>query len=113
MIAKFLSIGAVVFVIAAAWNVGSVMSTEALGLALGIIFGMMAGVPAILIAVTATTANQTVRHEHQHTHRVIAETPAVPQIQPVVMIEEKPKRFIVLNDKPKLPISRGLLEVKR
>ena len=34
------------------WKIGSVLSRDALSMALGVIFGMMAGIPAALIAVS-------------------------------------------------------------
>ena len=60
---RLIGISFLLFVCAAGWHIGSVMSTDALGLALGIIFGMMAGIPAALIALAARP-----REVHNHYH---------------------------------------------
>ena len=60
---KLIGISFLLFVCAAGWHIGAVMSTDALGMALGIIFGMMAGIPGALIALSARP-----REVHNHYH---------------------------------------------
>ena len=45
------------------WQIGGILSHDALSLMLGVIFGIMAGIPAALVALSS---NRTVRHEHVH-----------------------------------------------
>lgn len=40
------------------WQIGGVLSSDALGMALGVILGMMAGIPAALIAMSAQRAQK-------------------------------------------------------
>lgn len=49
----------------AGWQIGAVLSSDALGLALGVLFGVMAGIPAALIAIHADRV-QRVRVDHVH-----------------------------------------------
>lgn len=42
-----------VFVAALAWKAGSVLSPDAIGMAVGLIFGALAGIPAALLVVAA------------------------------------------------------------
>ena len=57
------AIGALALLAFAGWQLGGMLSSDALGLALGVIFGMMAGIPAALIAMSA---DRRVRHDHYH-----------------------------------------------
>lgn len=56
-------VGALGLIAFAGWQLGGMLSSDALGLALGVIFGMMAGIPAALIAMSA---DRRVRHDHYH-----------------------------------------------
>ena len=68
---KIFAIGALALLAFAGWQLGGVMSSDALGLALGVLFGMMAGIPAALIAMSA---QKSVRHDVYH-----HDTPQTPQ----------------------------------
>lgn len=60
----------------AGWQLGGMLSTDALGMALGVLFGIMAGIPMALIALAA---DRRVRVEH--IHRIeIAQPPKTPQV---------------------------------
>lgn len=60
---RIFAIGALALTCFAGWQLGGVMSSDALGLALGVIFGMMAGIPAALIAMST---QKSVRHDVYH-----------------------------------------------
>lgn len=62
------AIGALGLLAFAGWQLGGMLSSDALSLALGVMFGLMAGIPAALIAMSA---DKRVRHDVYH-H---AETP--------------------------------------
>ena len=60
---KFIAAAFLIFVASAGWRLGTLLSTDALGMALGVIFGMMAGIPAALLALTASRMGQSARSE--------------------------------------------------
>lgn len=86
------------------WQIGGILSHDALSLMLGVIFGIMAGIPAALVALSG---NRTVRHEHTH-HLVRDEAP-----KPVPMaLPARARLTVVRQDAARLPM-RKEIEVKR
>lgn len=60
------------------WRVGSVLSSDAIGMALGVLFGIMAGIPAALIVIAT-------REQESHKSQPLP-TPPPPSHGPVIVV---------------------------
>lgn len=92
------------------WQIGGILSHDALSLMLGVIFGIMAGIPAALVALSS---NRTVRHEHVH-----RADPAEPQgerlLLPAPVPAPRPKITIVQPERVLLSVgNQKRIEVKK
>ena len=92
------------------WQIGGILSHDALSLMLGVIFGIMAGIPAALVALSS---NRTVRHEHVH-----RADPADPQgermLLPAPVPAPRPKLIIVQPERVLLSVgNQKRIEVKK
>lgn len=54
---KLIMLGALVFVGAGVWSVGSSLSGDALAMGAGVLFGILAGLPTALLVLVATRRN--------------------------------------------------------
>lgn len=92
---KLIGIGGILFICFAGWQIGGMLSTDALGMALGVVFGMMAGIPAAMIAMAG---RPTEVHNHFH-----APAPQEAQEEPQRAIRST--RYTVVI--PSLPVSES------
>ncbi len=87
------------------WKIGSVLSRDALGMAVGVIFGMMAGIPAALIAVSLKRQVPAEQPGNQQ-----GERPLLPAPVPA----PRPKLIIVQPEHALLPVgNQQRIEVKK
>jgi len=101
---RFSGVIVLVAIAVVGWQIGGILSHDALSLMLGVIFGIMAGIPAALVALSG---NRTVRHEHTH-HLVRDEAP-----KPVPMaLPARARLTMVRQDAARLPMHKEI-EVKR
>jgi hypothetical protein len=101
-------IGAFTLVAYVGWQLGGILSSDALGMALGCIFGLMAGIPMALIAMSAQKQRVDVYH-----HKV-KQSPTQPTEQPTARITARPQRYIVVGqDAARLTVGQGKIEVTR
>ena len=101
---RFSGVIVLVAIAVVGWQIGGILSHDALSLMLGVIFGIMAGIPAALVALSS---NRTVRHEHTH-HLVRDEAP-----KPVPMaLPARARLTMVRQDAARLPMHKEI-EVKR
>jgi hypothetical protein len=91
-----IGIGILIFVAAAGWQIGGMLSTDALGMALGVIFGMMAGIPAALIALSASRQPQPqLQPQPPPQPTRIDVYHHLPDARPPVLIQHAPQYWIV------------------
>lgn len=87
------------------WQIGGILSRDALSLMLGVIFGIMAGIPAALVALSS---NRTVRHEHTHRLERQGEDPVR------IALSARARLTVLPQDALQLPAeTRKAIEVKR
>lgn len=55
---RLLILAGLIFVGALGWRVGSVMSSDAIGIAVGVVFGVLASIPAALLMLVAGRRNE-------------------------------------------------------
>jgi len=92
------------------WQIGGILSHDALSLMLGVIFGIMAGIPAALVALSS---NRTVRHEHVH-RAVHAEPQGERPLLPAPIPAPRPKLIIVQPERALLSVgNQQRIEVKK
>lgn len=108
---RFLGIALLIFVAAAGWRIGELLSTDALGMALGVIFGMMAGIPAALIALSASRMQhpQPAR-EGQERYNMLPASQAMPPYPPVIIMAGSPQAQGMVSQQPQghfLPMPRS------
>ena len=81
---RTIAIGILVIVGATAWQVGSKLSADAIGMGVGVIFGVMAGIPTALLLLASNRRNDAARTNYD------APPPPRYQQQPPVIVFAAP-----------------------
>ena len=99
---------AVIFLIVVAivgWKIGSVLSRDALSMALGVIFGMMAGIPAALIAVSLKRQVPAEQPSNQHGERPLLPAP-VPAPRPKLIIVQPERALLSVGNQQRIEVKK-------
>ena len=99
---------AVIFLIVVAivgWKIGSVLSRDALSMALGVIFGMMAGIPAALIAVSLKRQVPAEQPGNQQGERPLLPAP-VPAPRPKLIIVQSERALLSAGNQQRIEVKK-------
>lgn len=99
---------AVIFLIVVAivgWKIGSVLSRDALGMAVGVIFGMMAGIPAALIAVSLKRQVPAEQPSNQQGERMLLPAP-VPAPRPKIIIVQPERALLSAGNQQRIEVKK-------
>ena len=61
---RFFALAVLVFVGVAAWQIGSKLSADAIGMGVGVLFGVMAGIPTALLLLASNRRSAAERTQH-------------------------------------------------
>jgi len=87
------------------WKIGSVLSRDALSMALGVIFGMMAGIPAALIAVSLKRQVPTEQPSNQQGERPLLPAP-VPAPRPKIIIVQPERALLSAGNQQRIEVKK-------
>lgn len=87
------------------WQIGSVLSRDALGMALGVIFGMMAGIPAALIAVSLKRQTPTEQPSNQQGERPLLPAP-IPAPRPKLIIVQPERALLSVGNQQRIEVKK-------
>ena len=99
---RWIGLALLVFVAAAGWRIGSVLSPDALSMATGVLFGVMAGVPTALLVMASNrrrdreereAENRTRQQQVQHAQPMQQGWAAPYAQQPPIVIVAGPQGF--------------------
>ena len=92
------------------WQIGGILSRDALSMMLGVIFGIMAGIPAALVAVSS---NRTARRENARSVALVEPQDVCPPLLPAPSAP-RPKITIVHPERSLLSVgNQQRIEVKK
>ena len=87
------------------WKIGSVLSRDALSMALGVIFGMMAGIPAALIAVSLKRQVPAEQPSNQQGERPLLPAP-VPAPRPKLIIVQSERALLSVGNQQRIEVKK-------
>ena len=87
------------------WKIGSVLSRDALGMAVGVIFGMMAGIPAALIAVSLKRQVPAEQPSNQQGERPLLPAP-VPAPRPKIIIVQPERALLSAGNQQRIEVKK-------
>lgn len=87
------------------WKIGSVLSRDALSMALGVIFGMMAGIPAALIAVSLKRQVPAEQPSNQQGERPLLPAP-VPAPRPKLIIVQSERALLSAGNQQRIEVKK-------
>ena len=87
------------------WKIGSVLSRDALSMALGVIFGMMAGIPAALIAVSLKRQVPAEQPSNQQGERPLLPAP-VPAPRPKIIIVQPERALLSVGNQQRIEVKK-------
>jgi hypothetical protein len=87
------------------WKIGSVLSRDALGMAVGVIFGMMAGIPAALIAVSLKRQVPAEQPSNQQGERLLLPAPA-PAPRPKIIIVQPERALLSAGNQQRIEVKK-------
>lgn len=87
------------------WKIGSVLSRDALSMALGVIFGMMAGIPAALIAVSLKRQVPAEQPSNQQGERPLLTAP-VPAPRPKIIIVQPERALLSVGNQQRIEVKK-------
>ena len=87
------------------WKIGSVLSRDALSMALGVIFGMMAGIPAALIAVSLKRQTPTEQPSNQQGERPLLPAP-IPAPRPKIIIVQPERVLLSAGNQQRIEVKK-------
>ena len=87
------------------WKIGSVLSRDALSMALGVIFGMMAGIPAALIAVSLKRQVPAEQPSNQQGERPLLPAP-VPAPRPKIIIVQPERALLSAGNQQRIEVKK-------
>ena len=87
------------------WKIGSVLSRDALSMALGVIFGMMAGIPAALIAVSLKRQVPAEQPSNQQGERMLLPAP-VPAPRPKIIIVRQERALLSVGNQQRIEVKK-------
>ena len=87
------------------WKIGSVLSRDALSMALGVIFGMMAGIPAALIAVSLKRQVPAEQPSNQQGERPLRPAP-VPAPRPKLIIVQSERALLSAGNQQRIEVKK-------
>ena len=87
------------------WKIGSVLSRDALGMAVGVIFGMMAGIPAALIAVSLKRQVPAEQPSNQQGERPLLPAP-VPAPRPKLIIVQSERALLSAGNQQRIEVKK-------
>jgi hypothetical protein len=87
------------------WKIGSVLSRDALGMAVGVIFGMMAGIPAALIAVSLKRQVPAEQPSNQQGERLLLPAP-VPAPRPKIIIVQPERSLLSAGNQQRIEVKK-------
>ena len=87
------------------WQIGGILSHDALSLMLGVIFGMMAGIPAALIAVSLKRQVPAEQPSNQQGERLLLPAP-VPAPRPKIIIVQPERALLPVGNQQRIEVKK-------
>ena len=87
------------------WQIGGILSHDALSLMLGVIFGMMAGIPAALIAVSLKRQTPTEQPSNQQGERPLLPAP-IPAPRPKLIIVQPERALLSVGNQQRIEVKK-------
>ena len=87
------------------WQIGGILSHDALSLMLGVIFGIMAGIPAALIAVSLKRQTPTEQPSNQQGERPLLPAP-IPAPRPKLIIVQPERALLSVGNQQRIEVKK-------